>query len=85
MDVRRENLEDVRARGVTGQQHQLILGLLAGGGEWSRNEIAERLQLRVSSVCARTNELLKVGQVEALAVRRCRVTGRRVAVLRAAP
>lgn len=84
MDTRRQNLEDVRARGVTGQQHQLILGLLASGGEWSRNEIAERLQLRVSSVCARANELLKVGQVEAPTVRRCRVTGRRVAVLRAA-
>ena len=83
MDVRRENLEDVRARGVTGDQQARILEFLEEeGGEWSRTEIAEMLRIRLSSVCGRVNELLKAGRLETTSTRNCRVTNARVAVVR---
>lgn len=77
-----ENYREARARGVTGRQHQRIVSLLELGGAWSRAEIADWLDLRLSSVCGRVNELQQAGRIETVDIRRCRITGKRVAVVR---
>lgn len=41
----------------------------------TRAELAEKLHLRVSSVCGRVKELLDAGMIEELPRRKCTVTG----------
>ncbi|MFI9652814.1 hypothetical protein [Guyparkeria halopsychrophila] len=42
----------------------------------TRNEIAERSGLRLSSVRGRVNDLVAVGMLESVGKRQCRMTGR---------
>lgn len=44
---------------------------------FTRNELSEASGVRLSSVCARVNELLAYGALRALPVRKCRITGRK--------
>lgn len=45
---------------------------------WSRSELAEETGIRLSSVCARVNELVEKGRLAPAPMRKCRITGRKV-------
>lgn len=56
------------------------------GKDFSRAEISEALDMRLSSVCGRVNELLKDGYLESTPhTRHCQVTGKTVHPVRARP
>ena len=45
-------------------------------GGWTRSEIAQRTGFRLSAICGRCNELIKLGKLIELPRRACRVTGK---------
>lgn len=89
MSVAQTSIENYHAHkrsGRLGAQAQQILDFLQQNWtqNWSRMEIAERLSLRLSSVCGRVNELVEAGLVEERAERPCSMTGKTIKPVRAA-
>jgi hypothetical protein len=79
-----ENYRAHRDSGKLGEQAQAIVDFLArhGSRDWSRAELSEALDMRLSSVCGRVNELLRSRHIDAAPVRPCSVTGKRVNTVR---
>lgn len=88
MTVAQTSIENYRAHRDTGrmarQTQQVFDGIAASRTDCSRGELAEKLGLRLSSVCGRVNELLARGLIEEAGVRPCRVTGKTVRPVRLA-
>ena len=51
-------------------------------GAYTRSEMAERMHMRLSSVCGRVNELIEMNYLEDGERRKCSVTGRSAHVVR---
>jgi hypothetical protein len=75
-----ENYRAHRNSGKLGEQARAIIEFLAHHGcrDWSRAELSEAMDMRLSSVCGRVNELLHGRYIAAAPVRACSVTGKRV-------
>jgi len=60
-----------------GEQQRAIVAFLARNcsHDWTRNEIAQATGMRLSSVCARCNELIRVQILHESPRRPCRCTG----------
>ena len=56
-------------------QWMMIYGYLDQHYPTTRSELSEQLNIRMSSVCGRVNELMKAGMVQEYERRKCRVTG----------
>lgn len=75
-DTSRDAYRDHRDSGELGaQQRQIMKFYHLEGGDFTRSELAEKLGMRLSSVCGRVHELIKLGYLVEGARRRCRVTG----------
>ena len=46
--------------------------------DWSRSELSEAIDIRLSSVCGRVNEMLDAFVLEAGQKRKCQITGKTV-------
>lgn len=57
------------------QQKKIMLFYHLEGGEFTRSELAEKIGMRLSSVCGRVFELLDMGYLVEGARRPCKVTG----------
>lgn len=57
------------------QQKKVMMFFHLNGGERTRSEIARDTGMRLSSVCGRVNELVKLGFLVECPRRRCAVTG----------
>lgn len=79
-----ENYHEHRRSGKLGAQAQQILDFLKSNWtkNWSRLEIAASLDLRLSSVCGRINELIEARLVEERPERPCSITGKTVKPVR---
>lgn len=75
-----EAYREHRSSGKLGDQAREIVEYLARNTaqDWSRAELAEALDLRLSSVCGRVHELLQSQHVESAPARRCQITGKKV-------
>lgn len=77
----------LRASAKLSRQQLAVTAFLAGilRRDCTRAELAEMLEMRLSSVCGRVNELRELGVIEELPRRRCRVTGESAHPVRLAP
>lgn len=67
---------DHRSSGELGtQQRKVMLFFHTRGGEHTRAELSDLIPMRLSSVCGRVNELVKLGYLEERDRRPCKVTG----------
>lgn len=57
------------------QQKKVMLFFHSNGGEHTRSELSKRVPMRLSSVCGRVNELIKMGYLTEGPRRRCSETG----------
>lgn len=57
------------------QQKKVMMFFHLKGGEHTRSELAQQIPMRLSSVCGRVNELVKLGFLQECPRRRCAVTG----------
>lgn len=75
-----ENYREHRSSGKLGAQAREILEFLAKHThrDWSRAELADDLDLRLSSVCGRVNELIHGGYLDMAPTRKCQVTGKKI-------
>lgn len=75
-----ENYHLLKACGELSRMQRHVVGKMARGRDYSRAELAELADMRLSSVCGRVNELLNmVPPVLAEAPKRaCKITGRTV-------
>jgi Mn-dependent DtxR family transcriptional regulator len=60
------------------QEREIFEFIKKSRASWSRSELAERLGIRLSSVCGRVNELIADGKVTHADPRTCLVTGKTV-------
>ena len=79
-----EAYREHRSSGKLGDQAREIVEFLARhtDRDWSRAELSEALDLRLSSVCGRVNELLHGRHIEAAPARACQITGKKVSPVR---
>lgn len=76
-DTSLEAYREHRDSGELGaQQRKIMIFYHLEGGEFTRSELAEKIGMRLSSVCGRVNELVELGYLAEGARRPCRVTGR---------
>lgn len=69
------------AAGRVGRQAEDILRFISKhkrAAGWSRNELAEKTGIRLSSVCGRVNELLACGALVTGPMRQCLITERTI-------
>lgn len=67
------------------QQKKLMLFFHTKGGQHTRAELAEKIPMRLSSVCGRVNELVKLGFLVEGDRRACSVTGKNAHVVKLPP
>lgn len=78
----REAFKGIKALGINSRQgRDIITFLRARRGQWSRSELSEELGIRLSSICARVNELMAKGLIKSWGTRKCRITGKKVEAL----
>ena len=77
-DTSIEAYHDMKGSGELSVRQQEVLAALERGRDYSRAEIAMASGLRLSSVCGRVNELIKLGRIAEAPIRACKVTGRTV-------
>ena len=84
-DTSIENYIEHRDSGKLGQQAVSIYGFLVmhPNRDWSRHELARSMNIPLSSVCGRINELLHVGHVITVNKRSCAITGKTINAIRA--
>jgi DNA-binding IclR family transcriptional regulator len=63
---------------VCAQAREILDFIRKSRSTWSRSELAERLGMRLSSVCGRVNELVYGGHLIHAPTRPCRITGKTV-------
>ncbi len=81
-----DNYREHRDSGKLGeQQRRVMLFFHMRGGEHTRSELAEKIPMRLSSVCGRVNELIALGYLDEAARRQCRVTGKSAHPVRLPP
>jgi predicted transcriptional regulator len=74
-----EAYRGVKALGINTRQGRAIVAFLkARRGQWSRSELSEELGIRLSSICARVNELMGKGLIKSWGTRKCNITGKKV-------
>ncbi|WP_156811429.1 hypothetical protein [Cupriavidus sp. USMAHM13] len=64
------------AAGLSARQRMVIDCFDGGGVLLTREDIAARTHLRLSSVCGRVRELLDAGYLQVRGLRRCAATGK---------
>lgn len=75
-DTSRDAYREHRDSGELGaQQKKIMIFFHTKGGEHTRSELAEKVPMRLSSVCGRVNELIEMGYLTEGARRPCTVTG----------
>ena len=75
-DTSRDAYHEHQESGELGrQQKTIMLFFHSRGGEHTRSELAEKVGMRLSSVCGRVNELIKLGYLVEGGRRPCGVTG----------
>jgi DNA-binding GntR family transcriptional regulator len=82
----KENYRQHRYSGKLGEQAKAIFDFvkkLAPGEDISRMELADVMDMRLSSVCGRVNELVSAGLLEPTVNRKCRVSGMTICPVRA--
>jgi hypothetical protein len=81
------NLEEHKASGKLGLQANNILTFFKSNPhrDFSRAEVSELLNIRLSSVCGRINELLEKGHLESQLQRKCRITNKTVSPVKLVP
>jgi len=85
-DTSLEAYREHRKSGELGaQQRKVMLFFHMKGGEHTRAELAERIPMRLSSVCGRVNELLEMGYLVEGSRRPCKSTGRNAHPLKLPP
>ena len=79
-----ENYREHKATGKLGAQASEIARFMAANTDrdWTRSELAEQMNLRLSSVCGRVNELIQSGDLTPQPHRRCQITGKTVTPVR---
>ena len=83
-DTSIENYIEHKDSGKLGQQAVSIYGFLAlhSNRNWSRHELARSMNIPLSSVCGRINELLHQGLVVTTEKRSCAITGKTINAVR---
>jgi hypothetical protein len=80
MSVADTSLDAYRAHRDSGelgaQQRKVMLFFHTFGGQHTRSELAEKIPMRLSSVCGRVNELVELGYLTEGPRRLCSVTQR---------
>ena len=81
-----ENYKVHRSSGRLGAQAREIVEFMAlhTDRDWSRAELSEALDLRLSSVCGRVNELIQSKHLQPQQARRCQITAKTVSPVRLA-
>lgn len=81
-----ENYREHKSSGKLGAQASEIVKFLTrySDRDWSRAELAEAMNLRLSSVCGRVNELIQSKHVQPQHPRRCQITKKTVSPVRLA-
>lgn len=75
-DTSRDAYEQHRGSGALGeQQRKVMLFFHTHGGEHTRSELAAKIGMRLSSVCGRVNELIKLSYLVECQRRPCKETG----------
>lgn len=76
-DTSRDSFRAHRVTGALGRQQRLVLAFLHDhrASTYTRSELADATGIKLSAICARVNELIKVGAIEELPRRACQVTG----------
>lgn len=69
---------DHERSGELSRQQQELLKAFQRGRDYSRAELAMATGIRLSAVCGRVHELMKIGRLIESPVRPCKVTGRTV-------
>lgn len=69
---------EMRDNGRLGSQAKMILEQMIPGVDYSRRELAQFTGVELSSICGRVNELIGSKLLKEGAVRKCRVTGKRI-------
>lgn len=82
MSIKSEQLSAVREAGGVGQQQMKLLHAVKRFPGFTRSELAQQTGIRLSSVCARINELERIGLVKTDGRKRCSLTGRVVSTVR---
>ena len=84
-DTSLENYIEHNESGKLGQQAVSIYGFLVmhPNRDWSRHELAKAMNIPLSSVCGRINELLHQGHVVTVNKRSCAITGKTINAVRA--
>lgn len=82
MTTKVDSLNAVTYSGARSQQQMRILFAVENNPGLSRSELSEITGLRLSSVCARVNELVCAGLLEDGQVKRCSITKRTVHAVR---
>lgn len=86
IDTRIYNLLGYKSSGKALTARERVLDLILFAGETlTRNEISDRLGMRLSSVCGRANELLEAGVIRVAEIRKDRMTGKRCEALAPIP
>jgi hypothetical protein len=75
-----ENYHLHKDLGRLGSQARAVMDFIFAnpGKDFSRVEISEHLQMRLSSVCGRVNELLDDGFLKPAQSRKCSITGKTI-------
>lgn len=80
-----QNYREHRDSGKLGTQARAVLEFfrrLPPGKEFSRLELSRAIDMRLSSVCGRVNELVSAGFLEPAPHRKCNVSGKTVSPVR---
>lgn len=77
-DTSAEAYFDHRDSGALGKQAVELLKAFQPGRDYSRAELAVATGIRLSAVCGRVNELVKLGVLAEAPVRPCKQTGRTI-------
>lgn len=81
-DTSRSSYRAVKSDGTMGRQQKLIMSLLRKRPGKTRLEICLLTGIRLSSVCGRVNELIRVGKLEDNEKRICSMSKRTAHVVR---
>lgn len=79
-ETSRQSYQEEKRRGLN-EAYEEILGALLAGGPMSDREIQDFLKKdEANQIRPRRNELMKMGRIESIEKRSCRITGKKVLI-----
>lgn len=77
-DTSIETYNDIKSKGLVGQQAQSILNAMDKNKDYSLQEISIQTGIPINAVSARCNELKKASYIEETEKRKCSITKRTI-------